>query len=121
MVSAVPTEWAGTDSVTSVLNWALSAMTKNPHAIASAARTQLGPPQRNPLRRQQTPLMKREMATRRSLPRLSAKIPPHTEPRPPMAIVAKARSEIARGARYRPPTLAATLAARKAGTHVQKA
>ena len=120
-MSAVPTACAGTDSVTSVLNWALSAITKNPHVIARAPSIQIGPPKRTPLSRQQLPLMKREIDTSRSLPRLSANSPPQTDPKPPMAMVVNARSDINRGARNLPPDAAATLAARNAGIQVQNA
>ena len=79
----------------------------------------MGPLNKSPLSMQQLPLMKSEIETSRSRPRLSAKSPPQTDPAPPMAIVVNASSEIRRGARI--PAAAATLAARKDGIHVQNA
>src|SRR5438552_15855387 len=96
-------------------------MTKNPQVIARAPSTQSGPPKRSPLSRQQLPLTNKEMATNRSLPRLSANRPPQTDPIPPMPIAANPSSEITRGLRNRPPPLAATLAASNAGIHAQTA
>jgi hypothetical protein len=83
--------------------------------MASAPSTHSGLPNRNPLNKQQLPLASSEIETSRSLPRLSAKSPPHTEPNPPMAIVVNARREINLGAPNLPPALAAMLAARNAG------
>ena len=79
----------------------------------------MGPPNKSPLNRQQLPLVKSEMDTSRSRPRLSANNPPHTDPMPPIAIVVNASNEINRGARILSP--AATLAARNEGIQVQNA
>ena len=65
-VSAVPTAWPGTDSVTSALNCALSATTKNPHTSASGASIHNDAPKRSRRRAQHAPLATSEIVTSRS-------------------------------------------------------
>ena len=71
-VSAVPTACGGTDSVTSALNWALSATTKKPQTQASAATAGRGAPKRAPIASAQVPLAARAIVTSRSRPARSA-------------------------------------------------
>src|SRR6185436_6588028 len=121
-VSAVPTACGGTASVTSALNCAESAMTKNPHAHASEPTIQSDLPNANGIMSEQAPLRAMASMTSRSRPRASADSPPQTQPSPPTAIVPKATAETSPAAPADLavlPCCAATLAARNNGIHVQ--
>src|SRR5579862_5435640 len=85
-VSAVPTEWEGTCSVTSTLNCAESAMMKKPQMSAIGARIQSERPNERPTSAQQMPLIIIARVTSGARPIRSATRPPHTQPTPPTAI-----------------------------------
>ena len=119
-VRAVPTACGSTDSVTSTLNCALSAMMKNPHTMVSGARIQSERPKLSPMSAQQLPLMTRARITSGARPMRSATQPPHTQPMPPTAMTANDSTAIAgdEGA-VSACTSPATLAAKNAGIQVQ--
>src|SRR5687767_2759900 len=128
-VSAVPTAWGGTLSVTSTENCALSATTKKPQRSATGARSQRERPKVSPTRRAQAPLAAMARVTSRSRPTRSATSPPQTHPTPPTAITEKASSDmigdlVVSGTAVAPPgavarAASAALAAMNAGIHVQ--
>src|SRR5829696_1096456 len=93
MVSAVPTACGGTESVTSTLNCALSAMTKNPHASAIGTSSHKLCPKVNPMSSAHAPLAAMAQVTSHSRPRRSATSPPHTQPIPPIAIAANVTAD----------------------------
>ena len=119
-VSAVPTACGGALSVTSTLNWALSAMMKKPHTSATGVSSQSERPKERPTRAQQTVLTESAMMTSRGRPMRSATAPPQTHPMPPTAMMANPMTDAVReGAGVRACGDAAMLAATKAGIQVQ--
>jgi hypothetical protein len=94
-VSAVPTAWGGTLSVTSTLNCAESAMMKKPQTRAIGARIQSDRPKAKPSNAQHVPLISIARMTRGARPTRSATSPPHMQPRPPTAITPNDRTATA--------------------------
>ena len=99
--------------MTSVLNWAESATTKNPHTSVAAVTSTNGPPNRKPMARQHSPLTVMAWITSLSRPIRSAAHPPQTHPIPPAASAPK----LASSTHARPWPAASLDAARNAGTH----
>ena len=108
-------------SVTSTLNWALSAITKNPHASASGAMIHHDAPNANPIVRAHNPLASMAKFTSFARPIRSATRPPQMQPAPPTAMTAKPTTAANRACGTSPlaAALAASCATRNAGIHVQ--
>jgi hypothetical protein len=121
-VSAVPTASGGTLSVTSTLNCALSAITKNPQASESGTTSQSDRAKASPMPIAHAPLRVMATVTSHARPRRSATRPPHTHPAPPTASAANATALAARAlSGPADGSRAATLAARNAGSQVHAA
>src|ERR1043166_1569198 len=118
MVSAVPTACGGTDSVTSALNCAESATTKNPQTRAITSNGASECPNTRGVRTAHEPLAIMATVTSHSRPCRSADNPPQTLPMPPIAIARKATTETVPDETVA-MDLAPRLAAVNAGIHVQ--
>ena len=115
-VSAVPTACGGATSVTSALNCAESATTKNPQTSVSAKTSGNGARNAGPAARAHAPLASIARITTARYPMRPAAHPPQRQPSPPTPITAKPARSSARDPTPDPDAMA--LAVRYAGTQV---
>ena len=114
--------FAGTLSVTSTENCALSAITKKPQTSATGTSSHNERPKAKPISTEQAPLMAMARVTSQARPRRSATSPPQMHPAPPIARAAKAMADAIDTPRAPAVGLCvAMLAAMNTGNHVHAA